>query len=55
MKFLIEYKVGDEIRTKNIIAKNLDEAEEKANSLFKKWINIYNQDFKKGNDYKKEK
>ena len=48
MKFQINYKVGKTERTKNIIAKDLDEAEQIANEKFKKWIDIIIIDKKRG-------
>jgi hypothetical protein len=40
MKFKIQYRVGTDLREKNIFAKNLDEAEIIADKKFKKWENI---------------
>jgi len=40
MKFIIFYKVGSEMRSKNVIAKNLDEAEEVANKKVPRWLEI---------------
>ena len=48
MKFKIYYQVGKNIRTKNIVASNLEEAEEIANKKFKKWIDIVMVDKTKG-------
>ena len=40
MKFKITYRVGKNLRDKNIIAKNLDEAERIANEKEIKWLDI---------------
>jgi hypothetical protein len=40
MKFKINYKVGSDIRDKNIFAENLEEAEKIANIKFRKWTDI---------------
>lgn len=40
MLFKITYKVGKSIRTKNIIAKDLDEAEKICNKKFRHWTDI---------------
>jgi len=41
MKFKIEYQVGKDLRSKNIYAKDLTDAEKIADLKFKKWVNIY--------------
>ncbi len=55
MKFKIEYIVKHELREKFIIAKDLVEAEERANKTIKNWINIYEADFKMGDDVKRRR
>ena len=40
MKFKVNYKVGSDIRNKNIFAENLEEAEKIANTKFKRWVDI---------------
>ena len=40
MKFKIIYKVGQEIRSKNILAKNLDEAVSIADKKVPKWLDV---------------
>lgn len=40
MKFIIFYKVGSEIRSRNILAKNLDEAVEIADKKIPKWLDV---------------
>ena len=41
MKFKVDYIIGENIRTKNIFAKDLSEAEKIANKKFKNWESIY--------------
>lgn len=50
MTFLVRYRVGQELREKNIRADSLDEAEVIANDKFKKWEEIL--DVKKLKRYK---
>jgi len=40
MKFKIRYRVGKELRERNIFADNLDSAEKIADLKFKKWEDI---------------
>jgi hypothetical protein len=40
MKFRVEYIVGKELRSKNIFAKDLDEASLIADKKFSKWESI---------------
>jgi len=40
MKFQVYYKVGKSIREKNIVAKDLDDAESICNEKFKNWVDI---------------
>ena len=48
MKYTVNYKVGDSIRSKRIEANNLDEAETIANEKFKNWEDIILVDKTKG-------
>ena len=50
MKFEITYKVGKSIRTKNIQAKDLDDAEEVCNKKFRNWVDIIMIDKTKGKE-----
>jgi hypothetical protein len=55
MKFKIQYIVKHELREKYIVAKDLQEAEIRANRTIKNWIDIYQADFKMGDDVKMKK
>lgn len=52
MKYTIVYVVAKEKREKVIMADSFEDAEKKANSLFKNWIDILLTDFKRGNEVK---
>jgi len=44
MRFIIEYRVGDNLREDVIEAKDLDEAEKKANEKRPKWESVKYKD-----------
>ena len=48
MKFQVYYRVGKAIREKNIMAKDLEEAEAICNEKFKNWEDIIMTDKTKG-------